>query len=96
MGAHGLRGGREGLDRVHHGLGGHHGSPGLRERDGERHLHDPVGDGHDGSRVHDGGHGRCVGDVHVHTILQGEGRQNFKETCTQTRSLVSTTDAPPL
>ena len=25
VGAHGLRGGREGLDRVHHGLGGHHG-----------------------------------------------------------------------
>ena len=67
--AHGLRGGREGVDMVHHWLGGHHGSPRLRQGDREGHLHDPVRDGNDGARVHDGGHGHRVGDVHFHAVL---------------------------
>ena len=79
MRAHGLWGGSEGLDGVHHGhgLGGHDGCPGLRERDGERHLHDPMRNGHDGARVHDGWHSCCVGDVHFHAILQERKERGF-------------------
>ena len=72
VGAHGLGGGGEGLHRLHHGLRCHDRCPSLGERHGERHLHDPVGDGHDRPScvVHDGGHlCHCGRDVHLHAVL---------------------------
>ena len=69
MRAHGLRGGGQGLDRVHHGLGGHHRSSSLRQGDWEWHLHEAMRDGDDGGWIHDGRHGSRVGNMHVHSIL---------------------------
>ena len=81
MRAHGLGGGGERLDGLHHGLGGHDWCPWVVEGDREGHLHDSMGDGDNGpSVVHNSRHlcrGRC--NVHVQAILLGAGTRREGE-----------------